>query len=447
MNQVLSVPERNTAPGMSRRRRFGALVAAMAAALVLAGCSSDHGAGHGGDGMPADAMSADAMFAQMMIPHHQQAVEMAALVEGRASSPFITQISRQISDAQQPEIALMTSWLEEWGVPVMSGMDAMSAHGGHGMAGMLTDEQLAALEAASGEEFDRLFAEGMIEHHRGAVAMAQDVLEQGSDPRVAELAREIIATQEAEILELQAFLAGDVPSAMTPLDPPLDHVHGAAVVEGRLLVATHDGLHEVDPASGATSRIGASGDDLMGFAVDADTLYASGHPGPGSDLPDPLGLLTSSDGGASWSSVSLLGEVDFHGLAGWEGNIAGIATDRGLLVSTDAGQTWAPGPLPSPWSIAWFAGDLWIASDLGLVRWSPTTQELVDVRQGPAAVALSAATDGSTLWAVDAAGEVWSSADGKAWAARGSASAVEAIAGGPDTAYLVTWWGIEEVGA
>lgn len=447
MNHALAVPERNKSLGIFRRRRLGAFVAAVAAVLVLAGCSSDHGAGHSGDGMPAGAVAADAMFAQMMIPHHEQAVEMAALVEGRASSPFITQIARQISDAQQPEIELMSSWLEEWGVPVMSGMDAMDAHGGHGMAGMLTAEQLAALEAATGDEFDRLFAEGMIEHHRGAVAMAQDVLDQGSDPRVAELGREIIATQEAEILELQAFLDGDAPTGMTPLDPPLDHVHGAAVVDGRVMVATHDGLHAVDPASGATSRIGSSGDDFMGFAVDADVLYASGHPGPVSDLPDPLGLLTSSDGGATWSSVSLLGEVDFHGLAGWEGNIAGIATDRGLLVSTDSGRTWAPGPISSPWSIAWFGGELWIASDLGLARWSPTTEELIDVRQSPAAVALSAATDGSILWAVDAAGEVWSSADGSAWAARGSVSAIEAIAGGPDTAYVVTWWGIQEVGA
>lgn len=176
------------------------------AALLIGGCSS-----HGTTATPTmianGAAAADAMFAQMMIPHHEQAVVMAELAETRASDPLIVELATEIKGAQQPEIDLMTSWLEEWGVPVMSGMDAMGAHGGHGMSGMLTDEQLAALEASNGAEFDRLFAEYMIAHHEGAIDMAQEVTV-SDDPRVVKLANDIIEAQQAEIAQMQAFLDG-----------------------------------------------------------------------------------------------------------------------------------------------------------------------------------------------------------------------------------------------
>lgn len=149
---------------------------------------------------------ADAMFAQMMIPHHEQAVEMSTLAETRASDPFIVDLAADIKAAQQPEIDEMAGWLEEWGLPVMNGMDAMSAHGGHGMAGMLSDEQMDALAAATGAQFDRLYAEGMIEHHEGAIRMTEPVTD-SSDPRVAALANAIITAQEREIAAMQGFLA------------------------------------------------------------------------------------------------------------------------------------------------------------------------------------------------------------------------------------------------
>jgi uncharacterized protein (DUF305 family) len=147
----------------------------------------------------------DAMFAQMMIPHHEQAVEMSTLAETRASDPRVRELAAEIKGAQQPEIDQMTAWLEEWGVPVMSGMDAMGAHGGHGMSGMLTEEQLTALEDSSGREFDILFLDGMIEHHEGAIDMAEDVAD-SKDPRVAALAAAIIQTQQAEIDQMKAIL-------------------------------------------------------------------------------------------------------------------------------------------------------------------------------------------------------------------------------------------------
>jgi len=213
---------------MSRSKKLKAAVGvfALSGALVLSGCTINLGTSgdgdtdgssmmNGGNSMMEDDESssesgrldaADVMFAQMMIPHHEQAVEMSTLAETRASDPFIKQLAADIKAAQQPEIEQMAGWLEEWGAPRMSGMDAMSAHGQHGMAGILTDEQMAELEAASGSEFDRLYAEGMIEHHKGAIQMAEAV-QDSSDPRVAELADAIITAQEREIALMEEFLA------------------------------------------------------------------------------------------------------------------------------------------------------------------------------------------------------------------------------------------------
>ena len=156
--------------------------------------------------MGSAAASSEVMFAQMMIPHHEQAVVMADLAATRASSPVIKELAAEIKAAQQPEIDQMSAWLAEWGVPVMDGDEAMSTHGGHGMSGMLSAEDLEALAAADGAEFDRLFAEFMIMHHEGAIEMAEGVLG-SSDPRVADLAAAIVSAQEGEIGQLRAFLA------------------------------------------------------------------------------------------------------------------------------------------------------------------------------------------------------------------------------------------------
>lgn len=181
-------------------RRSLLVVASLLALVGLTACSN-----HSEAPDPAgDASAADAMFAQMMIPHHEQAVVMADLAPTRAQDPQILELAAEIKGAQQPEIDQMAAWLEEWGVPRMDGDDAMAAHGAHGMSGMLTDEQLAQLEASSGADFDRLFAQLMIEHHQGAIDMAKDVAG-SSDPRVAELADQIISTQQVEIEQLKPF--------------------------------------------------------------------------------------------------------------------------------------------------------------------------------------------------------------------------------------------------
>jgi uncharacterized protein (DUF305 family) len=149
------------------------------------------------------AIEADVMFAQMMIPHHEQAVQMAdiALDPARGASPQVVELASRIKAAQDPEIAQMNAWLEAQGAAEM--MD----HSGHGgMGGMLSQEQLDALANATGAEFDRLFLEGMIAHHEGAIAMAEDVRADGGDPEIQALADAIIKAQRAEIAEMRGLL-------------------------------------------------------------------------------------------------------------------------------------------------------------------------------------------------------------------------------------------------
>lgn len=157
-----------------------------------------------GDDMPAaSAMSgtmADIAFAQMMIPHHEQAIVMSQFALANTDNPEILELAGEISAAQGPEIEQMTA--------ILNRFDAdMGGHEGHVMAGMLTDDELAELEAARGPEFDVLFLQAMIAHHEGAVDMAEDVLASGSDPEVRALAEAIIATQQSEIAYMTELLA------------------------------------------------------------------------------------------------------------------------------------------------------------------------------------------------------------------------------------------------
>jgi len=156
---------------------------------------------------------ADLAFLQMMVPHHLQALEMAALAPDRSASTAVLALASRIEAAQAPEILLMSGWLTERGVEVPQPGDdpALWDHGAHGhdgMVGMLEPEELAALAGASGEEFDRLFLAGMVLHHEGAVQMARDALAGATDPRVVELAEDVNAGQAAEVVRMQRLLAG-----------------------------------------------------------------------------------------------------------------------------------------------------------------------------------------------------------------------------------------------
>ena len=200
---------------------------ALAAVLALAGCatqspstssttgaptspgsSSTAGAGHGNHQMPMGTPNVgfnagDVMFAQMMIPHHEQAIEMSDIVlEKPGLDPRVAQLAQQIKAAQGPEIATLRGWLGEWGHPSM-----MPADAGHGMEGMMSADDLAKLRAADAAEGSRLFLTQMIAHHEGAVSMAETEKATGQHEGAKAMAQAIIDSQTKEIAEMKAMLA------------------------------------------------------------------------------------------------------------------------------------------------------------------------------------------------------------------------------------------------
>ncbi|HEX5919401.1 MAG TPA: DUF305 domain-containing protein [Nocardioides sp.] len=152
---------------------------------------------------------ADVAFVQGMIPHHQQALEMTALVGDRADDPDLTAIAERIEVSQVAEIDQLEGWLTARGESV-SGMHAGHGDGEHGMPGMLTPQEMARLERASGSRFDRLFLLGMIRHHEGAVGMVESLLtegEGGQESEVFQLAGHIGSDQQVEIAAMKRKLA------------------------------------------------------------------------------------------------------------------------------------------------------------------------------------------------------------------------------------------------
>ena len=195
------------------RRAALATVAVTAAALLLAACGGggDHDghAAHGTSASPgASATTAhnaqDTAFAQGMIPHHQQALEMARLAAGRASSAQVKDLATRIEKAQDPEIRTMTGWLKAWGEQVpMAGMH----HSGHsGMSGMMSDGDMAELKKAEGKDFDTKFLSMMVEHHQGAVEMAGTEKNKGAYGPAKAMADAIVTAQNAEIKEMKKLL-------------------------------------------------------------------------------------------------------------------------------------------------------------------------------------------------------------------------------------------------
>lgn len=161
---------------------------------------------------------ADLMFAQMMIVHHQGAIEMAELVPDRAASTDVKDLGEQIKQAQAPEIELMNTWIQSWTGQAPTTDDDMGGMGGMdhgnmggsddstGMPGMMTPEQMTALTDATGPEFDTLFLELMIEHHQGAITMAETEIASGINPDALALAAQIVTDQTAEIAVMQKLL-------------------------------------------------------------------------------------------------------------------------------------------------------------------------------------------------------------------------------------------------
>ena len=167
----------------------------------------------------------DVAFMQHMIVHHAQAVEMVELLQTRGAHPGVRRLGQRIAQSQEAEIALMRGWLSDRGQPLEmpgmggghAGMDH-SAHAGHAMppsdtpimAGMLSPAQMQALAAASGPAFDRLFLEGMIRHHQGALDMVDALMVKpgaAEDTMLSDFTTSVVGDQSAEILRMQSLLS------------------------------------------------------------------------------------------------------------------------------------------------------------------------------------------------------------------------------------------------
>ncbi len=199
-------------------------VPALLAGLVLGACgsSSDHGSMNmssttvttaAGSAIPADAEfnATDVAFAQGMIPHHAQAIEMADMALAGTANSEVKALATAIKGAQQPEIDQLSGWLKAWGQPVPDtsmGMDhSMDGMEGMMMSGMMSDADMARLENSAGADFDRLWLEMMIQHHAGAISMAQDELSGGKYPAAKQVAQNIVASQQDEINKMDSMLA------------------------------------------------------------------------------------------------------------------------------------------------------------------------------------------------------------------------------------------------
>ena len=189
-----------------RSKRTAAFAVLAGVTFAVSACTTIVTGGMGGRDLPADVNAADVMFVEMMIPHHEQAMEMADLVlDTDGVEPEVIELAEAIKAAQGPEIDQMEAWLDAWGPPSMG--DRGGHGGGHGIGGMMSEEDLQALADAVGPDASRLFLEQMIEHHEGAIEMAQDLLDDGENSDVRELGESIITSQQAEI-ELMRELLG-----------------------------------------------------------------------------------------------------------------------------------------------------------------------------------------------------------------------------------------------
>ncbi|ASU86398.1 DUF305 domain-containing protein [Nocardiopsis gilva YIM 90087] len=183
------------------------LPTALAGTVILAAC----GGTGGGDGAAptteqtataaADFNDTDAEFARMMIPHHEQAVEMSDLAEKNQAGTQVQDLADKISAAQGPEVRKLKGMLTTWGEKPLSDDAAAEV-----MDGMLTPDQMADLRKATGTEFDQLYLELMVEHHEGAVEMAQKEIHDGVNADAMQMAEDIVDAQESEISSMKGML-------------------------------------------------------------------------------------------------------------------------------------------------------------------------------------------------------------------------------------------------
>ena len=221
----------------------------------------------------------DVRFMQDMIPHHQQALDMTVLVADRTGRNEMIEIARRIESSQKDEINYMTEWLvaRDESVPDRD-WRAHAHHHHHTMEGMASEEQMDELAAASGDEFDRLFLELMIEHHRGALVMVEDLLDESGaaqDPELFEFVRDVQNDQEAEIDRMTVMLASYSPDPRVGLAAGFRDAE-EAILNMELLAALPkpDGFFDPEnPAALPTTRLReleaqAAGEDDNGEDAD-----------------------------------------------------------------------------------------------------------------------------------------------------------------------------------
>ena len=190
---------------------------ALLAGVIIGYASSHHDDGfmgmHHGDqtsnGMmgnnpkpnPTGVSGPDVMFFQMMIPHHQQAIDMSNLALKTSKNAELVALAQKIIAAQTAEITQMKLWLTDAGEST-----EVPDHMGHGMGGMLTDAEFADLAKATGSEFDKLWLQGMIGHHEGAIHMVT-MIDNSPNATSKKFGEDVTTAQSAEITQMKAMLA------------------------------------------------------------------------------------------------------------------------------------------------------------------------------------------------------------------------------------------------
>ena len=235
---------------------------------------------------------ADVRFMQGMISHHAQALEMTALLDTRTESDALRQTARRIELSQEDEIEMMQDWLRARGQEVTA-IDAHHAPGAMRMPGMLTDEEMAGLADADGAAFDRLFLELMIKHHRGALTMVENLLEQrgaAQDSQLFSFTSDVTADQTAEIDRMDAMLAGLSPDPRAQLASGF-HDAGQALWNMALVATRPKPEGFFDPRNPAGRPLPVEEDP----APDAEPAPAAAGAAGGAAEPDEAG--GAADGG------------------------------------------------------------------------------------------------------------------------------------------------------
>lgn len=199
-------------------RALGALILTLG--LALTACGNDDGGSNSSTQVSAtEHNDADVAFASAMLQHHTQALSMVDLTRNRPLDPEVQQLVKQIPDAQAPEIQTFTDWLTDWDeeVPETMGDHANAGHNmddmgdsmegmDSDMPGMMSAKDMTALNDASDAEFQTMWLEMMVEHHEGAVEMAQAETEDGQYKPAIDLADNIVSSQAGEIETMKGLL-------------------------------------------------------------------------------------------------------------------------------------------------------------------------------------------------------------------------------------------------